>query len=101
MTDGVSKERADYLRLRARIVALERTMLAALDITLRMRPEALEQIMESQRKLLGASYLDDAFAPDLTDQNERVIVAEEVERLMRAMQGEMNFIGGIHADETG
>jgi hypothetical protein len=101
MSDEINPDRAEVLRLRARLVAVERAALAALEIALRVRPEALEIFLESTRKGLSQAYLDDTFAPDLADHRERVFVAQEVERLMRALQHEMDFKGGISAPEAG
>ena len=101
MNDEITPERAELLRLRARLVAVERAALAALEISLRLRPEALEIFLESARKGLEEAYLDETFAPDLTNPAERVFVAKEVERLMRALQSEMDFKGGIQAPESG
>ena len=101
MDDDVTPERAEILRLRARMVAVERAALAALEIALLIRPEALEIFLESARKNLSDAYLDETFAPDLTNPRERAFVAEEVERLMRALQSEMDFKGGIQAPESG
>jgi len=101
MNDDISPERAELLRLRARLVAVERAALAALEIALRIRPEALEIFLESRRKGLSEAYLDETFAPDLIDPGERTFVAQEVERLMRALQSEMGLQGGIQAPESG
>ena len=101
MNNDLSPERLELLRLRARLVAVERAALAALELVLRMRPEDLEIFLESRRKLLAEGYLDETFAPDLTDPAERAFVAQEVERLMRALQSEMDFTGGIQAPESG
>ena len=101
MNDDINLERAELLQLRARQVAVERAALAALELALRIRPEALEIFLESARKVLSEAYLDETFAPDLTDPAERAFVAREVERLMRALQSEMDFKGGIQAPESG
>jgi hypothetical protein len=101
MNNDISPERAELLRLRARMVAVERAALAALEIALLIRPEALEIFLESRRKGLSEAYLDETFAPDLTDPRERAFVAQEVERLMRALQSEMGLKGGIQAPESG
>jgi len=98
--NDLNPERAEILRLRARLVAVERASLAALEIALRMRPEALEVFLESARKGLSEAYLDETFAPDLNGPTERAFVAKEVERLMRALQAEMDFKGGISAVES-
>jgi hypothetical protein len=101
MNDEINVSRAEILRLRARIVAVERTALAALEAVLRIRPEALEIFLESARKGLAEAYQDSSFAPDLIDPDERTFVAQEVERLMRALQAEMDFKGGVHGPEGG
>jgi hypothetical protein len=101
MTAEISPQRAEILKLRARIVALERTAMAAIELTLLVRPDVLEKFLESRRRELEMGYLDVEFAPDLADSSERVFVAEEVERLMRALQSELNFPGGISAPENG
>jgi hypothetical protein len=101
MNDEISPERAEILRLRARIVALERTALAAIELALLLRPEVLERFVESRRKELELGYLDEEFAPDLSNKTERVFVAREVEHLMRALQSELDFPGGISAPENG
>jgi hypothetical protein len=100
MPDEITPERAEILRLRARIVAVERAALAALELVLRIRPEELESFLESRRLQLSRGYLDETFATDLGP-DERVFVAKEVERLMRALQAEMDFAGGISAPENG
>lgn len=101
MSDSISPERTEILRLRARIVALERSVLAALELILEIRPKQLEAYLESRRIGLSQAYSDETFAPDLTDRAERAFMAEEVERLMRALQAEMDFRGGIRAPESG
>jgi hypothetical protein len=101
MDRKMTPERAEILRLRARIVAVERATLAALELVLLIKPNELEAFVESRRKELSQSYLDDTFATDLADPAERAFVAEEVERLMRALQKEMDFKGGISAPESG
>lgn len=101
MNDKISPERAEILRLRARIVAMERAVLATLELVLLIKPNELEAFLESRRKELSQAYLDDAFASDLADRAERAFVAEEVESLMRALQSELDFKGGIRAPESG
>jgi len=101
MNDAIRPERAELLRLRARLVAVERAALAALEIALRIRPEDLEIFLESRRKILAEGYLDKTFAPDLIDPGERAFVAQEVEHQMRALQAEMGLKGGIQAPESG
>jgi hypothetical protein len=99
--EEVTPERAEILRLRARIVAVERAALAALELALRIRPEELEAFLESRRIELSRAYLDQTFASDLEKPSERIFVAEEVERLMRALQSKMDFAGGVSAPESG
>jgi hypothetical protein len=101
MSDDITPERAEILRLRARIVAVERAALAALELVLRIRPEELEAFLESRRLELSRSYLDKTFASDLAEPAERAFVAKEVEGLMRALQSELDFAGGISAPENG
>lgn len=99
--DELSPERTELLTLRARIVVAERAALAALEAMLLMRPEQLTVILESTRKGLAEGYLDETFAADLHDPIERAFVAKEVERLMRGLQNEMGFDGGISSAENG
>src|SRR3954447_13337035 len=99
--DKLSRERAEFLSLRARVVVTERAALAALELMLRIRPEQLTVVLEATRKGLAEGYLDETFAPDLHSPAERAFVAKEVERLMRALQDEMGFPGGIQAAESG
>lgn len=101
MSDEIGPDRAELLRLRARIVALERTALAAVELARLLRPEVLERFLESRRKELQLGYLDEEFAPDLRTKAERAFVAKEVEHLMRALQSELDFKGGISAPENG
>lgn len=101
MTFEISQDRAEILRLRARIVALERAVLATLELALLIKPAELEAFLESRRKELSVAYGDESFASDLVDPAERAFVAREVERLMRALQSEMAFKGGISAPESG
>jgi hypothetical protein len=102
MRDGnVKPERAELLSLRARVVVVERAAMAALEAMLRIRPEQLTVILESTRRRLAEGYLDESFAPDLTDPAERTFVADEVERLMRGLEYEMGFEGGISSPENG
>jgi hypothetical protein len=99
--DELSPERVELLTLRARIVVAERAALAALEAMLRIRPEQLTVVLESNRKGLAEGYLDETFAPGLQSPAERTFVAKEVERLMRALQDEMGFPGGVQAPESG
>jgi hypothetical protein len=99
--DELSPERAELLTLRARVVVAERAALAALEAMLLIRPEQLTVILESTRKRLAEGYLDETFAADLHHPVERAFVANEVERLMRALQNEMGFDGGISAPDNG
>jgi hypothetical protein len=98
--DEITPDRTEILTLRARIVVAEHAALAALEAMLLIRPEQLTVILESTRKRLEHAYLDETFAPDLLD-GERVFVAKEVERLMRALQAEMGFSEGVRAPENG
>jgi hypothetical protein len=98
---GMNPDRAELLTLRARIVVTERAALAALEAMLLIRPEQLTAILQSTRRRLAESYLDETFAPDLTDPAERIFVATEVERLMRALEWEMGFEGGVNSPENG
>ena len=99
--DELSPERAELLTLRARIVVAERAALAGLELMLRIRPEQLTVVLEATRRGLAEGYLDETFAPDLRNPAERAFVAKEVERLMRALQDEMGFAGGVQAPESG
>jgi hypothetical protein len=101
MSHEILPDRAEILRLRARIVAVERAALAALELVLRIRPEQLEAFLESRRLELSRGYLDATFAADLEDPAERAFVAKEVERLMRSLQSEMDFTGGVSSPESG
>jgi hypothetical protein len=101
MSDKISPERTELLVLRARMVVAEQAALAALEAMLLIRPEQLTTILESTRKRLGEGYLDTSFATDLPDPDERAFVANEVERLMRALQAEMGFPGGISSSGDG
>jgi hypothetical protein len=98
---ALSKERLEILHLRARVVALERATLAALELTLRLRPEELNAGLENARHRLEGDYQHLDFAPQVTDPVERKFLAQEVERLMRALQSEMGFKEGIRSDEEG
>jgi hypothetical protein len=97
----LSPDRLDILRLRARVVTLERAVLAALELALRIRPEELESGLETARHLLEGNYQHLDFATDVVLPAERAFLSQEVERLMRALQAEMGFSQGIHADEEG
>ena len=99
--DILPGERIELLKLRARIVVLERITLAALELSLRVRPEELKTNIELARSRLLADYEDREFAPDITDSLERAFVAEEVERLMRGVQSDMGFEGGVSVPENG
>lgn len=94
-------ERREILQLRARIVVLERATLAALELALRVRPEELDQQIEFARQRLVSDYTEENFAHDVTDSAERLFLAQEVERLMRGLQSEMGFKGGIPTSENG
>ena len=56
MSDEINPERIEILRLRTRIVALERAVLATLELALRIRPEELEAF-----KMLDPSTLATQF----------------------------------------
>ncbi|WP_260695466.1 hypothetical protein [Rhizobium leguminosarum] len=71
MNTKIKPERAEILRLRARIVAVERATLAALELVLLLKPKELEAFLESRRKELSQNYLDETFATDLVDAAER------------------------------
>src|SRR6478672_1904527 len=86
--------RLETLRLRARVVALEKGVLAALELVLRIRPEELDLLLETARRRLELSYLDEDFAVDVTQLRERVFLSAEVERHMRSLQSEMGFPQG-------
>lgn len=100
MPDKITPEREEILRLRARLVAVERQA-AALELVLRIAPRELEAFIESGRLDLSRDYLDETFAADLRDPDERAFVAAEVEKLMRGLQAEMHFTGGISVPESG
>jgi hypothetical protein len=89
------------LSLRARIVALERATLAALELALLIRPDELKTNLEKARRSLEMNYDDQDFASDVTDSTERFFLAREVDRLMRAIQSEMGFSEGQPAPENG
>lgn len=97
----IIRDRAEILRLRARIVVLERTTLAILELALRMRPEELDRNIELARARLSADYETDEFAPDIVEASERRFLAEEVDRLMRGLQADMGFRGGVPTPERG
>uniref|UniRef100_UPI003100E7EB hypothetical protein n=1 Tax=Neorhizobium sp. EC2-8 TaxID=3129230 RepID=UPI003100E7EB len=101
MPDDVTPERKEILRLRARVVSVERAALAALELVLRIAPKELEVFLESRRLDLSRAYLDETFASDLHDPAERTFLAQEVERLMRNLQADMDFKGGISSPEEG
>ncbi len=98
---GLGADRREILQLRARVVVLERATLAALELALRVRPEELDQQLELARLRLVSDYAEVGFVTDVTDKAERRFLAEEVERLMRGLQSEMGFKGGIPIDESG
>ena len=98
---GLSQDRLEILHLRARVVTLERAVLAALEMVLRIRPEELQAGLEKARHLLEGNYQHGDFAADITDSDERIFLAREVERLMRALQSEMGFRQGVRGDEEG
>ena len=75
--------------------------MAALELALRIRPEELTTAVEIARSNLSADYLDPSFAPDMVAPAERAFVAKEVERLMRGLQSDLGFKGGISTAESG
>lgn len=101
MKNQLSPERVEILRLRARLVALERAVDAALELVLIIKPREFEAFVESRRMELSQAYLDAEFATDLADPAERAFVAEEVERLMRGLQADMDFKGGVSMPDNG
>ena len=54
-------DRLELLRLRARIVSVEHSALAALELALRIRPEELGNALEAARKYLADAYEDKTF----------------------------------------
>lgn len=98
---SIRADREELLRLRARVVALERMAMAALELALRIRPEELQKSLELARRRLVGNYSDPEFAIDLTEPDERAYVAGEVERLMRGLQADLGFEGGIPTCENG
>lgn len=98
---ALSPDRLEILQLRARVVALERAVLTALELGLRVRPEELEAGLEKARHLLEGNYQHLDFAGDISRPAERTFLAQEVERLMRALQSEMGFRQGMRGDEEG
>ncbi|MDB5596393.1 MAG: hypothetical protein JWM36_3354 [Hyphomicrobiales bacterium] len=101
MQKKISTSRREILRLRARVVAVERACLAALNLVLRLRPEELNQNIETSRRLLEEGYQDVEFSPDLADGAERKFLAAEVEKSMRSLQAELGFKGGVSQPEEG
>ena len=101
ISGDVAPERQEILRLRARIVVLERSVLASLEIALRLRPEDLKRFLSMTRAGLARDYDNLAFAPDLVDEGERTFMAAEVERLLGGLQAEMGFSGGAVQPENG
>jgi hypothetical protein len=96
-----SRDRLEILQLRARVVALERATLASLELVLRIRPEELRAGLEKARHRLEDDYQHPDFAADINDAAERAYLAQEVERIMRALQSEMGFPEGIQGPEEG
>ena len=92
-------DRVEILSLRARIVAVEKMAAAALELALRIRPEELKSGIELARLRISADYDDAAFAPDIVELGERRFVAREVERLLRGLQADLGFKGGISTAE--
>jgi hypothetical protein len=83
------------------VVALERATLASLELVLRIRPEELKAGLENARRRLDDDYQHLDFAADIAGPAERAFLAQEVERLMRALQSEMGFPEGIQGPEEG
>ena len=75
--------------------------MAALELALRIRPEELAKNIEIARAHLSANYADTSFASDILDPDERDFIAVEVERLMRGLQSDLGFKGGIQTFEDG
>lgn len=94
-------DRSEILRLRARVVVLERMALSALELALRIRPEELDRNIEIARLRLSSDYGQSHFASDVTDVAERGFLAREVERLMRGVQADLGFKGGVPRGENG
>lgn len=103
MADGSEPDpsRAELLRLRARLVVTEKMAMAAMELALRVRPEELRDGLEFARKRLLEDYEDLTFAPDLPEPGERAFMAKEVERLMRGLQADLGFPGGVVTEENG
>lgn len=97
----IGAERCEILNLRARIVVLERMTISAMELALRIRPEELDRNIEIARLRLSEDYEHSKFASDVIDVAERRYLAREVERLMRGMQADMGFKGGVARDENG
>ena len=98
---GLPENRAEIIRLRARIVVLEKMSMASLGLVLRIRPEELKRSLELARPRLSVEYTSVGFAEDVTDPEERQLLAIEVERLMRGLQSELGFAGGTSTFEHG
>jgi len=101
MDSELSPERRELLKLRARIVVLEKASLAALELALRIRPEALNQTLHIARQRLDEAYHDVDFAHDVHDPAERAFLSAEVDTLMSSLQAEMGFKGGKLGPENG
>lgn len=99
--DAIPTQRLEILALRARVVVLERMAFAALELALRVRPEELTLGIEVARSRLADEYEGIAFAPEVRDPAERRYLAQEVERLMRGLQSDLGFQGGIRTPENG
>jgi hypothetical protein len=98
---AISAARTEILKLRARVVTLEKATLAVLELALRIRPEELDMLLEKSRRQLELGYLDADFAADVTQPQERAFLSAEVERHMRSLQSEMGFPQGIPSAEEG
>ncbi|WP_127753263.1 hypothetical protein [Devosia sp. 1566] len=101
MNQDISAERMELLRLRARIAVLERASMAALELALRLRPEELAQVVEVGRKEMALGYQEELFTAGLHSDAERQFVASEAERLIRSLQAQLGFPGGVSSPEVG
>jgi hypothetical protein len=103
MSDGkpLDAARREILSLRARVVVLEKMVMAVLELALRIRPEELEENLELARSRLSADYEDLEFAAEITHASQREFLAREVERLMRGVQADLGLAGGVSTPERG
>lgn len=93
--------RREILRLRARIVVLERMAMASLELVLRVRPEELGRNFEMARERLGEAYESATFAAEVENEEQRQFLAAEVERYMRGVQADLGLVGGVDTPERG